>query len=51
MAEPKVFHIRWNNKLEFFHRTILMLYYKLLGKRIVFTAHNVNAGPVEPLML
>ena len=23
---------------------LLMLYYKLLGKRIVFTAHNVNAG-------
>ena len=21
-----------------------MLYYKLLGKQIVFTAHNVNAG-------
>jgi hypothetical protein len=21
-----------------------MLYYKLLGKRVVFTAHNVNAG-------
>jgi glycosyltransferase involved in cell wall biosynthesis len=41
-AKPKVFHILWNNKLEFFDRTLLMLYYKLLGKRIVLTAHNVN---------
>ena len=43
-ARPKVFHILWNNKFEHFDRTLLMLYYKLLGKRIVFTAHNVNAG-------
>jgi D-inositol-3-phosphate glycosyltransferase len=43
-ARPKVFHILWNNKLEFFDRTLLLLYYRLLGKRIVFTAHNVNAG-------
>jgi D-inositol-3-phosphate glycosyltransferase len=39
-----VFHILWNNKFELFDRTLLMLYYKLLGKKIVFTAHNVNAG-------
>jgi glycosyltransferase involved in cell wall biosynthesis len=43
-AKPRVFHILWNNKFEFFDRTLLMLYYRLLGKRIVFTAHNVNAG-------
>jgi D-inositol-3-phosphate glycosyltransferase len=43
-AKPKIFHVVWNNKFEFFDRTLLMLYYKLLGKRIVFTAHNVNAG-------
>jgi len=42
-AKPKLFHILWNNKFEFFDRTVLMLYYKLLGKRVVFTAHNVNA--------
>lgn len=44
MARPKVFHILWNSKLEFFDRTLLMLYYKLLGKKIALTAHNVNAG-------
>jgi glycosyltransferase involved in cell wall biosynthesis len=43
-ARPKIFHILWNNKFEFFDRTALMLYYKLLGKKIVFTAHNVNAA-------
>jgi glycosyltransferase involved in cell wall biosynthesis len=43
-AQPKIFHILWNNKLQLFDRTVLMLYYKLLGKKIVFTAHNVNAG-------
>jgi len=44
VAEPKIFHILWNNKFEHFDRTLLMLYYKFLGKQIVFTAHNVNAG-------
>lgn len=44
IAKPKVFHILWNNRLDFFDRTLLMLYYKLLGKTIVFTAHNVNIG-------
>ena len=43
-ARRKVFHILWNNKLQVFDRTLLMLYYKVLGKRIAFTAHNVNAG-------
>ena len=43
-AKPRIFHILWNNKFEFFDRTLLMLYYRLLGKRIVFTVHNVNAG-------
>ncbi len=43
-AKPRMFHILWNNKFEVFDRTLLMLYYRSLGKRIVFTAHNVNAG-------
>ncbi len=44
VAKPEIFHILWNNKFEYFDRSFLMLYYKLLGKRIAFTAHNVNAG-------
>jgi len=43
-AKPKLFHILWNNKFQLLDCTLLMLYYRLLGKRIVFTAHNVNAG-------
>jgi glycosyltransferase involved in cell wall biosynthesis len=43
-AEPVVFHILWNNKFELLDRTALLLYYKSLGKKIAFTAHNVNAG-------
>src|SRR6266550_2477425 len=44
IAEPQIFHILWNNKFEFLDRTLLMAYYKLCRKKIVFTAHNVNAG-------
>ena len=43
LARPRIFHILWNNKFELFDRTLLMLFYKLLGKKIVFTVHNVNA--------
>jgi D-inositol-3-phosphate glycosyltransferase len=43
-AKPELFHILWNNKFPLFDCTVLMLYYKLLGKHVVFTAHNVNAG-------
>ncbi|MGH9474310.1 MAG: glycosyltransferase family 4 protein [Terriglobales bacterium] len=41
-ARPKIFHVLWNNRVEWLDRTILMLYYRLLGKRVVLTAHNVN---------
>ena len=43
-AEPKLLHILWNNKFELLDRSLLMFYYKLLDKRLVFTVHNVNAG-------
>ncbi|HEV2454442.1 MAG TPA: glycosyltransferase family 4 protein, partial [Verrucomicrobiae bacterium] len=43
-SRAPLFHILWNNKFELFDRTLLMLYYKLLGKKIVFTAHNVNTA-------
>jgi D-inositol-3-phosphate glycosyltransferase len=42
-AQPKVFHLLWNNKFELFDRTLLMLYYRMLGKKIILTVHNVNA--------
>lgn len=43
-AKPRIFHILWNNKFETFDRTLLMLYYKFLGRKIVLTAHNVNTA-------
>ena len=43
-ASPRIFHILWNNRFETFDRTLLMLFYRLIGKNIVLTAHNVNAA-------
>ncbi|MGO8756731.1 MAG: glycosyltransferase family 4 protein [Terracidiphilus sp.] len=42
-ARPRLFHILWNNKFEYFDRTALTLWYRVLGKKIVLTLHNVNA--------
>jgi glycosyltransferase involved in cell wall biosynthesis len=44
VSQAKVFHILWNNRFQLFDRTLLMLYYKVTGKKIVFTAHNVNVA-------
>jgi glycosyltransferase involved in cell wall biosynthesis len=43
-AKPKLFHVLWNNKFEYFDRTVLMAYYRALGRRVVMTVHNVNAA-------
>lgn len=43
-SEARVFHVLWNNKFEHFDRTLLMLFYRLCGRRVVLTAHNVNAA-------
>jgi glycosyltransferase involved in cell wall biosynthesis len=43
-SRPKVLHILWNNRFELFDRTVLMGYYRLRGKRVALTVHNVNAG-------
>ena len=37
-----ILHILWNNKFELFDRTVLTAYYRLAGKRVVLTAHNIN---------
>jgi len=44
VARPKLVHVLWNSKIEHFDRTLLMLYYKLLRKKVALTAHNVNSG-------
>jgi glycosyltransferase involved in cell wall biosynthesis len=39
-----VFHILWNSKIQWFDRTVIMVFYKMMGKKIALTAHNVNQG-------
>lgn len=41
-GSPKIIHILWNSKIEYLDRTLLMCYFKVLGKEVVLTAHNVN---------
>lgn len=43
-SEPRLFHLLWNNKFELFDRTVLLLFYRALGKQLTITVHNVNAG-------
>lgn len=39
---PKIVHILLNSKLEYSDLTLLAFCFKLLGKRVVLMAHNVN---------
>jgi glycosyltransferase involved in cell wall biosynthesis len=41
-SNSRLIHIQWPYKFVILDRTILNLYYKLLGKKLVFTAHNVD---------
>ena len=40
-TQSEVFHIQWENSISLFDRTILILYYKLFGKKLIHTAHNI----------
>ena len=42
-TDTKLFHILWLNKFIYFDRTILNIFYKIMGKKLIFTAHNINA--------
>jgi len=41
-TDSQLFHILWLNKFFFFDGIFVNAYYKLLGKKLVFTAHNIN---------
>jgi len=41
-TDAKVFHIQWFRKFPYMERTLLNMYFKILGKKLVFTAHNVD---------
>ena len=39
-----IFHIQWVSKFEILDRLLLVPFYRVLGKALVFTAHNVDAN-------
>src|SRR5258708_855327 len=41
-TDVKLFHILWFRKFPYIERTLLNAYFKILGKKLVFTAHNVD---------
>lgn len=41
-SDSILFHILWANRFMLLDRILMNLYYKLMGKTIIFTAHNVN---------
>ena len=43
-TDSQLFHILWLTKAELVDTIILLPAFKLLGKTLVFTAHNVDAG-------
>src|SRR5262245_42232206 len=38
-----LFHILWLNKFDFLDRTLMNVFYRIVGKRLILTVHNVNA--------
>jgi D-inositol-3-phosphate glycosyltransferase len=43
-AQTGIFHILWFNKFEWLDNTLLILFYKAMGKRLVYTVHNVSTA-------
>jgi D-inositol-3-phosphate glycosyltransferase len=41
-TDAKLFHVLWFRKFPLMERTLLNVYFKLLGKKLVLTAHNVD---------
>lgn len=41
-TDNKIFHIQWMNRFVYFDRTVLNFYFKILGKKIIYTAHNID---------
>ena len=41
-SDCKVFHILWANRFPLLDRVVLILYLRVLRKKLVFTAHNIN---------
>jgi D-inositol-3-phosphate glycosyltransferase len=43
-TKASIFHILWLSSFPMIDAVLLIPYFKFLGKRLVFTAHNVDAG-------
>jgi D-inositol-3-phosphate glycosyltransferase len=43
-TNASLFHILWLSSFPIIDAVILLPYFRLLGKRLVFTAHNIDAG-------
>lgn len=41
-TDSQLFHILWLNKFIYLDSTLLNIIYKIFGKKLVFTVHNVN---------
>jgi glycosyltransferase involved in cell wall biosynthesis len=41
-GDARIVHIQWPYKLQFLERTLFCRLYKLVGKKVIFTAHNVD---------
>ncbi len=41
-TDSKLFHIQWFLRKESIERLLLLFLFKILGKKIIFTAHNIN---------
>lgn len=42
-SDSDLFHILWLDKFKYVDRMLLCSYYRFLGKKLVYTAHNINA--------
>jgi len=43
-TDSQLIHIHWSNRFFFFDSTLLLLFYKIMGKKIIYTAHNIDQG-------
>ncbi len=43
-TKDKIFHVQWYGRFYVFDRIVLNSFYKICGKKIIFTAHNINKG-------
>lgn len=43
-TNSELIHIHWPNRFFYFDSTFLLLFYKIMGKKIVYTAHNIDQG-------